>query len=324
MYKFGLAMTLAALAGCSTTHEQNLKEESMSEATSVGLPAFDSLWNFDDPAGTEAKFRELLPRAQESGNQGYLAELLTQIARTEGLQQKYTDALKTLDQADLLIKPEMQTARVRSRLERGRVFNSSGKPAESVPVFKDALRLAQDAGLEFYAVDAAHMLGIATKDNESLRWNVEAIKLAEAAKDSKARQWLGPLYNNTGWTYSDMGRYDDALKMFEKDLMFRQERKSTSEAGVARWSIAKMLRHLGRVDEALKIQLELLDQPERKGNDAEGYTREEIGESLLLLGRETEAKPHFARAWELLRDDRWLRQDEPKRLERLKRLGGVK
>src|SRR5436309_5869277 len=150
------------------------KDRTMNNAAEQDLPAFDGFWNFEDPAGSEAKFRELLPKAEESGDRGYLAELLTQIARTQGLQQEFSDALTTLDRADALIGPEMKTARVRSLLERGRVFNSSGKPETSLSFFNDALRLAQDAGLEFYAVDAAHMLGIAAKDSESLKWNAEA------------------------------------------------------------------------------------------------------------------------------------------------------
>jgi tetratricopeptide (TPR) repeat protein len=288
------------------------------------LPDFDNLWNYDDPAATEAKFRELLPRAQAAGDSGYLAELLTQIARAQGLQQKFADANATLDQADALIQPEMKTARVRSLLERGRGLNSSKKSEESIRYFKDAMKLAVDAGLEFYAVDAVHMLGIAAKGDESLRWNEEAIRMSEAAKDPRARRWLGPLYNNTGWTYFDMRRYDDALKMFQKDIAFRTPSGSKAEIGIARWSAAKVLRYLGRVDEALKTQMELLQLPELKGGENEGYTQEEIGECLILLGRQAEAVPHFAIAWQLLHDDPWLKRDESKRLDRLKRLGEVK
>lgn len=295
----------------------------MSEPRSSELPPFDTLWNFDDPAGTEIRFRELLPRAQASSEAGYTAELLTQIARTQGLQQKFAEAHATLDGVDASLKPEMKTARVRSLLERGRVFNSSGKAKESVPIFKEALRLAQDSGLENYAIDAAHMLGIAEKGKESLNWNLEAIRLAEAAKDSKARRWLGPLYNNTGWTYFDMGEYAEALKLFERDVDFRKQTATNVEVGIARWSAAKMLRHLGRVEESLKLQMELLDDPDRKNNDSEGYTREEIGECLLLLKRSGESVPYFARAWELLHNDPWLSRDEPARLARLKRLGGI-
>jgi len=292
----------------------------MTENSST-LPAFDGLWNYGDPAGTESKFRELLPRARQSGNASYAAELLTQIARTQGLQQKYSEALATLDDVDASLEPNMRVPKVRSLLEPGRVLNSSGKAIESVPLFTEALRHATDYGLENYAVDAAHMLGIVTKAEESLKWHEEAVRLAEAARDDKARRWLGPLYNNTGWTYFDMGRYADALRLFERDVEFRKKNGTNVQIGIARWSTAKVLRYLGRVEESLHRQMELLDDPDRKGNDAEGYTHEEVGECLLLLQRPEEASTHFARAWELLRDDPWLKQDEPARLHRLMTLG---
>jgi len=295
----------------------------VSKLSPSDLPSFDALWNFDDPAGTEARFRELLPRARESSDPSYAAELLTQIARTQGLQQKFDQAHATLDQVDASLKPEMKVAKVRSLLERGRVLNSSRKARESVPIFKEALRLAQESNLENYAIDAAHMLGIAEQGKESLAWNIEAIRLAEAATDPKARRWLGPLYNNTGWTYFDVGDYSEALKLFERDIEFRKQTATNIEVGIARWSAAKVLRHLGRVEESLRLQTELLDDPDRKNNDSEGYTREEVGECLLMLNRPAEAAPHFARAWELLHNDPWLSRDEPERLARLKRLGGV-
>jgi tetratricopeptide (TPR) repeat protein len=147
--------------------------------------------------------------------------------------------------------------------------------------------------------------------------------MAEAAKDPKARRWLGPLYNNTGWTYFDMGKYSEALGLFQRDIEFRKQTGKNVEVGIACWSANKMLRHLGRVEESLKLQLELLSDPDRQNNDSEGYTREEIAECLLLLKRKDEATPYFARAFELLRNDPWLQRDEPQRLARLKELGGV-
>jgi tetratricopeptide (TPR) repeat protein len=285
------------------------------------MPAFDDLWNYNEPALTELKFRELLPEAEQSSDAEYLAELLTQIARAEGLQQKFEDAHRTLNRVDGLLTSHMKTAPVRSALERGRVLNSSGQRQKSVDYFKQALVLADASGLEFHAVDAAHMLGIVTPSSESLQWNEEAIRRSEGARDPRARRWLGSLYNNTGWTYFDMEQYGDALRMFEKDMeLFSSEGKRT-ELGIARWSAAKVLRHLGRVAEALEVQKELLGWPELQGGSNEGYTHEEIGECLNHLGLTSEASPHFARAWELLRMDPWLSRDEPARLERLKQLG---
>ena len=294
----------------------------MSDPRSSDLPAFDSMWDYNDPAGTESKFRELLPRARQSSDPTYTAELLTQIARTQGLQQKFAEAHATLDEVDATLTPEMKSAKVRSLLERGRVLNSSGKAKDSVSLFVEALLLAQAVNLENYAVDSAHMLGVAEKGQESLKWNHEAMRIAESASDPRARRWLGPLYNNTAWTHFDLGEYAEALKLFERDIEFRKQTATNTEVGIARWSAAKMHRHLGRAEESLKLQMELLNDPDRQNNDAEGYTREEIGECLLLLKRSAEAGPHFARAWDLLRNDPWLSRDEPDRLSRLKRLGG--
>lgn len=258
----GIAL-LVFLSACAAPNPES--SDNKAAAVKPPLPEFDSLWNYDDPAGTEAKFHELLPKARESGDAAYLSELLSQIARAQGLQEKFADANATLDQADSVARPDMKATRVRILLERGRVLNSSGMQKESEYFFKKALEMAQTLGLEFYAVDAAHMLGIAAKGEESLRWNQEAIRLSEAAKDSKARRWLGPLYNNTGWTYFEMQRYDDALMMFQKDLAFRTKGGDEVEIGIARWSAAKVLRYLGRVDDALKTQMELLQLPEYSG-----------------------------------------------------------
>jgi tetratricopeptide (TPR) repeat protein len=285
------------------------------------LPVIDSLWDYNEPQGSEARFRDLLPRARESGQTDYVVELLTQIGRAQGLQQDFAGATETLDEAAALLSGDMNTGRVRLLLERGRVLNSSGRTEESVSFFRDAFDLAESADLPFYAVDAAHMLGIVRPGEESIRWNQRAIALATASSNPAARNWLGSLYNNMGWTYHDLGRYEDAFRWFERDLLLRTELDRPIEAGIARWSMANALRGLGRTEEALEIQQELLEAPGRQNNDAEGYTREEIGEALLLLGRAQEARPHFARAWELLKDDPWLSRDEPERLERLHELG---
>ncbi len=285
-------------------------------------PDFDALWDFSDPAGTEAAFRELLPQANGPGNKAYRAELLSQIARTQGLQQDFADAQTTLDEAEALLDQDMHKAKARILLERGRVINSSGKPSQSAPWFEQALHEAQTSGLEYHAVDAAHMLGVVTKGQTSITWNEKALSLAESAQDPRARGWAEVLYNNLGWTYFDLGRHEDSLRMFEAQLPMLQAKEDAKRIGICRWSIAKVYRHLDRENEALAIQLELLDLPERKNNLSEGYTREETGECLLLLDRADEAAAHFARAWELMHDDPWLSRDQADRLERIRRLGG--
>ncbi|MCG3125435.1 MAG: hypothetical protein CHACPFDD_00255 [Phycisphaerae bacterium] len=303
--------------------------------SSAPFEQFDDLWDFTQPAATEQKLRALLPAARASGRAALLAQLLTQIARTEGLQRRFDQARQTLDEAEGLLSAEhvsvgaapppprcvdsADVAGVRLLLERGRVHNSSGQPDAARPLFAEALELARSLSQDFYAVDAAHMLGIVDQGEASLRWNEQAIRMAEASPDPKANNWLGSLYNNTGWTCHDMGRFAEALAWHEKNLAWQLAHQKESQAAIARWCIARTLRSLGRVDDALQRQNALLAEHAQRGT-SDGFVHEEIAECLLVLARESEARPHFAAAHAALSQDPWLVANESPRLERLKRL----
>src|SRR5205809_608773 len=97
-------------------------------ATQETLPVFDKLWDYGVPADTEATFRAILSDHQAIAPTAYVAELLTQIARCQGLQDRFDEAHLTLDNVERMLTPDMRRARVRYLLERGRVFNSGGQP----------------------------------------------------------------------------------------------------------------------------------------------------------------------------------------------------
>ncbi len=280
---------------------------------------FDSLWNYNDPAATEQQFRQLLPAAELSNDKSYLAQLLTQIARARGLQRLFEDAHQTLDVVSKLLTDDLQTARVRYLLERGRVFNSSGKPNQARPMFLEVWELAQVVHEDFYAVDAAHMLAIASPSDEQMAWNLKAVALAESSPQPRAQKWLGSLYNNIGWTYHDQKQYNEALSIFEKALKFREEQGEPSSIRIAKWCVARTLRSLGRTQEALDSQLTLLAEHHAAGT-SDGYVSEEIGECLLQLSRTDESRPYFAQAYAELSKDAWLVVNESTRLARLKSL----
>lgn len=285
----------------------------------AGLPEIGKLWNFDDPAATERKFREVLPLARKAGDAAYLAELLTQIARTQALQLQFDAADRTLDEAEGLLTTSSVRARVLALLERGRVRTSSKRKDEAKPLFRQALDAAQQARLDGLAVDAAHMLAIAESGPAILEWNLKALELAERSSDPKARAWLGTLYNNIGWTYHGDGKFDLALPLFEKALAFHLEKKSGDGARVAHWCVARCLRSLGRVGEALAIQQSLRSEWEGLGKP-DGYVYEELGECLWIMGRKDDARPWFGKAHALLAKDAWLQRDEAPRLARMERL----
>lgn len=295
-----------------------MNREGTSDA-SRDLPDFDKLWDYNDPAGTAEKFREILPAARESGNRPYLAELLTQIARTQGLQREFDAAHATLDEVEALRRDDAPIPRIRVLLERGRVFNSSKQQEKARALFLQAWETSKAHGEDFYAVDAAHMLAIVDQGQDSLAWNEKAIKLAEQSADPRANGWLGSLYNNTAWAYHEMGRFEQALALHEKNLAWQTQRENGEMISVAKWCIARTLRSLGRVEEALARKRELLKQHEAAGTK-DGYVCEELAECLLSLHRKDEARPFFARAHAILSNDPWLAASEPQRLERLKQL----
>jgi tetratricopeptide (TPR) repeat protein len=283
------------------------------------LPDFDSLWDYSNPAHTEVNFRALLPQFNEDG--AARLELLTQIARAQGLQGKFDDAHRTLDEVERQLDEKASRAHVRYLLERGRVFNSSKQQEKAKPYFEQAFDEARQLEEDFYAVDAIHMLAILADPASALTLNLRAIQLAESSTQERARGWLGSLYNNMGWTYHDMGDFESALEMFEKAEAFRRSRNDANATRVATWAVARCLRSLNRVEESLSKQLILEKEFESVG-ETDGYVFEEIGECLLLLDRKEEARPYFAKAYEVLSQDGFLVANEAERLERLKQLAG--
>jgi tetratricopeptide (TPR) repeat protein len=287
------------------------------------MATLDELWDFDDPAASEARFRARLAdlEAGEGADRSAEAdEARTQLARSLGLQDRFTEGHAELDRVDAE-HPADDRVRVRSRLERGRLFRSGGDPAASMAPFEGAWELARALGEDGLTVDAAHMLAIVDAPPGEATWHERALELADTSPQPAARKWRGSLWNNIGWARFEAGDLDGALVAFETALAARREQGQPKETRIAEWSVARCFRALGRVEEALAIQERLVEETAVAGDPPDGYMAEEIGECLLALGRGEEARPHFARAGELLSADAWLAEHEPDRIERLRRLG---
>ncbi|MGB3019498.1 MAG: tetratricopeptide repeat protein, partial [Ignavibacteria bacterium] len=261
---------------------------------------FDSLWNYNDPAATETKFREILPQIKESGNISEYLQLLTQIARTLGLRRMFDESHKLLDEVEPQLNDSLPKAKVRYLLERGRTFNSSDKISEARELFLQAYDLAASAKEDNLAVDAAHMMGIVESDDKSVEWNEKAMEIAEASSDPKANKWLGSLYNNLGWTYFEMKQYERALDLFRKDAVWYEQNNVKNYVNVAHWSAAKTLRMMGKTDEALNEQLRLLELFHNGTASEDGYVYEELAECYLIKDNAAEAAKYAGLAYDIL------------------------
>ena len=185
--------------------------------------------------------------------------------------------------------------------------------------------MAEGAGEETLAIDAAHMVAIVSSPEDALAWTERALALANASADPVARGWRGPLQNNVGWTFHESGRFDEALARFDASRAAFEEAEKPARARIARWAMARTLRSLERYEEALAAQT-ALEVELRELGEPDGYVFEEMGENLLALERGDEARAWFAKAHATLSGDAWLQRNEPDRLGRLERLaelGGV-
>ncbi|MEE2908004.1 MAG: tetratricopeptide repeat protein [Planctomycetota bacterium] len=288
---------------------------------SAPSPDFDALWNFAKPNETEVAFQKLLPEITATGEVDQHAQLLTQIARTQGLQRRFDDAHATLNTVEAMLTEDTPTARIRYLLERGRTLNSSGSPKEASVLFQEAWKAAPGLDLHGYAVDAAHMLAIVDRAH-AMEWNEQALAYAESCDDAQARKWLGSLYNNIGWDWHDRGDPAKALEYFEKCLMFRQTSGEQNRVREAQWCVARALRSLERYDEALAMQRALAKELDEVG-ETDGFVHVELGELALIRDDDKEVRRQFARAWELLSKNQNYVVGSAEALQRMKTLGEI-
>jgi len=285
--------------------------------------ALDALWNYGEPATSEARFRADIAR-HPAGSLAAL-EAATQLARAQGLQRRFADADATLDKVATALERQPPRLTVRYLLERGRVRNSSGAPAAAVPLFHEALAAAERdtaPGAAFYRIDALHMLGIAAPQAERLDWDRKALDAAETAGDERARGWRGSLLYNLGWAEHERGEYEAALAYWRRALAVREAAGDVPRTRIAKWTVARGLRSLKRYDEAEAIQLALAAETERAQAE-DGYIYEELAELAVARGDEAAAARWARKAHALLVQDASFVADEPARLARLAALAGT-
>jgi tetratricopeptide (TPR) repeat protein len=270
----------------------------------------ESFWEYADPALSEERFRSALPEA--TGDERL--ELLTQIARTYSLRRRFAKAHELLDLVEKQFSNAGPRPRIRYHLERGRTYHSNAETDSARQQFLNAWQLARSAGQEGLAVDVAHMLAITYSGQaEAASWNRAGLEIARLSDDPKARALIPAMLNNAAWDLFDQGNFAAALALFEEACEQWALTGEVQQTRVARWSVARCLRSLGRFEQALSIQQELETAHQAAGSE-DGFVYEEIAENLSALGRSPEAGPYFAKAYNLLSQDSWLVEHEVERL----------
>lgn len=274
----------------------------------------DSYWEYSDPAASERRFQAALEHAEGDDE----LELLTQIARTYGLRGDFDRAHQILDRVEPRLGEAGPRPAVRYQLERGRTHNSSGETEQARALFEQAWELARAEQLEGLAVDAAHMLAITHGGSvQAIEWNRKGLEIARSSKAPKAVSLIPAMLNNGAWDLHQMGRYEQALHLFEEALEAWTARGKLMQIQIAKWSVARCLRSLERWEQALEIQRQLEAEHQAAGT-SDGFVFEELAELLAATGRAEEARPYFQKAYDELSQDDWLVEHEAERIAGLK------
>lgn len=256
------------------------------------------LWDFNKPELSEQRFRAALTTA--SGDDGLV--LQTQIARSYGLRKDFARAQDLLRSIAKDMPGAGSEARVRYSLELGRTYASATHAPEMVTPearklarasYEEALKVARSARLDGLAIDAIHMLAfVDTAPADQLKWAREALRVVEGSTQPDAKKWEASIRNNIGYALHQLGRFDEALAEFKQALVIRERGNNVGATRVAHWMVAWTLRSLGRLDEALEIQLRL--ERECEAADApDRYVFEELELIYRARGDEDRAR-HYA------------------------------
>jgi tetratricopeptide (TPR) repeat protein len=275
-------------------------------------------WDFDDLGATERRLRSAL--AEEGSDEGR-AEVLTQLARVDGLRGDFETGEQLIEEAEALAG-ESPVAQTRIDLERGRLRRSSGDPDAARPLFESAYATAGRDGLWFLAADAAHMVALASSDRAAfVEWTRKGIDLAEVHEE--AAYWSGPLLNNLGWEYYEAGELEQALDAFERALEARELTPANGDGiALARYAVGKTLRGLGRSEEAIPLLERAVGWATEVGGP-DGWFHEELAQEYAEVGRTEDAREQARLALPLLEEADPAFAEDAERARRLLVLAGT-
>lgn len=274
----------------------------LAHGTAHATMDIQALWDFRQPALSEQRFRAALETLPPGSDDALI--LQTQIARSYGLRRDFDAARRVLRKQ---VEPHLAQAgaevRVRQALELGRSYASATHPpeqrtaenkAQARQAFERALRLAREARLDGLAVDAIHMFAFVDEaPADQARWAEQGLAIALASDQPQARSWEASLRNNLGVALHQQQRFDEALAQFRQAVLLREQLGDAGRLRVAQWMVAWTLRSLGRVDEALAMQLRLARENEAAGTP-DPYVFEELEALYRAKGDEAEAARHAA------------------------------
>jgi tetratricopeptide (TPR) repeat protein len=245
--------------------------------------------------------------AQKEMIVGIQGEALAQVARCYLKMDQKDEGRHWLLMAEEIITDQMPRAWSRYLGVRGRFEWLDDDLETATATFREMYDYCRQYDLFERAVDAAHMVALTAPPEEQIVWGQKGI---EAAEQGGFEGWLGPLWNNLGWTYDDLGRYQESLDALLKAREYHWKLGGEMNKLIADWSVGHAYRMTGHYDEAARWMRPVLAWSERlyaaeKSPDAAewmGHSCRELGELALQREELQSALQYLRRARKSLQE----------------------
>ena len=270
------------VASCGPAQKQETSEGEEMTVSSKLVAEGDDLFKARSYAEATEKYLEAVPAAEEEGEEVTLVEALSQAARGYLAQGKKEEGRPWLERAETVASDKEPKGWSRYIGVKGRFEWKDDKLQEATATFTDMYDYCLRHKLHERAVDAAHMVAITAGHEEQIVWARKGIEAAEAGK---LDGWLGPLWNNLGWTYDEMGQFQESLEALKKAREYHHKVGDEHAKLVADWSVGHAYRKLEQLDTALKWLQPVLEWAEKRyATDRNPDTAEWVGHSCNELG----------------------------------------
>jgi tetratricopeptide (TPR) repeat protein len=260
----------------------------------------DSLFKGRQYVEAREIFLQAADMASAAKDNGSLTEAYAMIARSYLTTDKKDEGRPWIEKARGIARDDEPLGWSRYLGVRGRFEWQDKELEKATATFKEMYQYCSEKGLHERAIDAAHMVAITGGPAEQVEWGLKGIKEAEAGN---VTGWLGPLWNNLGYTYEEMGKYRESLGAYLKAREYHHKYSDEKSKIVADWAVGHAYRLLGQSDSAAQwIAQDMLAKFESLGDvEFQGWTLKEMGEIALLESKPDSALTYFIRAEEKLR-----------------------
>jgi len=245
-------------------------------------------------------YRKAFKIAEDENNIDVQTEALAQIARVFLINNDLENGRIWLEKAASLADSTMPLGWSRYMGVKGRLLWQEDKKPEATRLFMEQYEYCSHHKLHERAIDAAHMVAITGDHRQQIEWGHKGIKEAE---EGGITSWLGPLWNNLGATYEDMGKYDSSLQAYLKAREYHYLTGTDANKMIADWAVGHAYLNLQDYKNAREWLEPLIEWCQNlEENEFLGLTYLDLGEIDFAEDKFDTALDKFEQAETLLKE----------------------